>query len=69
MKSSHNFEVFIFGKTWLKARVEEQESLYTLDGSTDYLCSASVISSQIRGQTFTSPTDFEIVNWEMNKRC
>jgi hypothetical protein len=69
MKSSHNFEVFTFGRTWMKARVEEQESLYTAVVSTDYICSASVMSSQNRGQTFTSPTAFEIVNWEMNKSC
>jgi hypothetical protein len=33
MKSSHCFEVFIFGRTWMKARVEAKESFYKTNGS------------------------------------
>jgi hypothetical protein len=51
MKSSHSFEVFTFGRTWMKGRVEEEELLYAADVSTDYLCSAPVISAQNKSQT------------------
>jgi hypothetical protein len=37
MKSSHIFEVFTFGRTWMKARVEEKESLYKMVQKTTFV--------------------------------
>jgi hypothetical protein len=41
-----------------------QESLHTVAGSTNYICSAAVIEVQNRVHTLTSPTAFQIVKWK-----